>query len=154
MPRWCFEDFIPGDVAVGTPRAISRDEIIAFATDFDPQPFHLDDEAAKASMLGGLAASGWHSCAFAMRMMCDDFIHDSTSLGSPGVEEVRWLLPLRPDQTLRLRRTVLEARGSASRPQMGIVRFRFELLTEAGDVAMSMISSIMFGRRAATEVAP
>ena len=91
-----FEDFQPGAVNEYGPRLVSREEIIAFAAEFDPQPMHLDEEAARASMLGGLAASGWHTCCMMMRMVADGFVLNSASMGAPGIDEVRWLAPLRP----------------------------------------------------------
>ena len=149
-----FEDFTPGSVAEYGPRVITRDEIVAFAAEFDPQPFHLDEAAASASMLGGLAASGWHSCCLLMRMISDGFILQSKFLGAPGVEEVRWLAPVRPGAALTARATVLETRPSRSRPDMGLVKFRFELVDSAGTCLMTLTVSPMFRRRpadAATE---
>ncbi len=148
MPKYHFEDFRAGDVRIYGPRRITRAEIVAFAAEFDPQPMHMDEAAASATLLGGLAASGWHSCAILMRMIADGFILDSSSMGGPGIEQVRWLKPLRPDTDVRVRATVLEARPSNSRPQVGFVKFRFELI-DANDVAIAeMIPTIWFGRRA------
>ena len=100
-------------------------------------------------MLGGLAASGWHACAILMRLNCDGFLNRSTSMGAPGIDEVKWLKPLRPGVTLGVRRSVIEARASKSRPEMGLVTFLFELSTETGEVVMTQLGSIMFGRREA-----
>ena len=97
--------------------------MIAFAAEFDPQPMHLDEAAARATMMGGLCASGWYACCILMRMCADAFVLNSSSMGAPGVDEVKWLLPIRPDDQLRLRATVLDARASSSRPDMGFVRF-------------------------------
>jgi acyl dehydratase len=91
MPKYHWEDFKSGDVAIYGPRVITRDEIVAFSAEFDLQPMHMDEAAASATLLGGLAASGWHGCALMMRMIADGFLLDSTSMGSPGIEEVRWL---------------------------------------------------------------
>jgi acyl dehydratase len=142
-----FEDFKSGDVAIYGPRHVTREEIIAFAAEFDPQPMHLDEAAAAATLLGGLGGSGWHSCALLMRMIADGFILNSTSMGSPGVEEVRWLRPLRPGTNLRVRMTVLEARGSKSRPDIGLVRMTFEMIDDVDAVLTTMTTTLMMGRR-------
>lgn len=147
MPRYYFEDFTPGSVDDYGPKRVTREEIIEFATQFDPQPMHLDDEAARASLLGGLAASGWHSCAIIMRMMCDWFVLDSASWGGPGVEEVRWMKPVKPDDELTLRRTTVEKRVSNSRPEMGFVKFGYELINQKGETAVTLVTQMMIGRR-------
>ena len=143
-----WEDFQVGDVAVYGPRLVTREEIVAFAAEFDPQPMHLDEAAASATLLGGLAASGWHSCGLLMRIIADGFVLNSTSMGAPGVDEVRWLRPLRPGTRVRVRSTVLDTRASASRPQMGFVKFRFEMIDEQDDVLTAMVSPMMLTRRA------
>jgi len=148
MPTHYWEDFKTGDVAVYGPRLVTREEIVAFAAEFDPQPMHLDEAAAAATLLGGLAASGWHSCALMMRMMADGFILDSASMGAPGVEEVRWEQPLRPGTQVRLRATVLDTRSSKSRPEMGLTRIRYDLIDDAGATITSLTSTMMLGRRA------
>jgi len=147
MPKRTWEDFKTGDVAVYGPRVITREEIVAFSAEFDLQPMHMDEAAASATLLGGLAASGWHGCALMMRMIADGFLLDSTSMGSPGIEEVRWLRPLRPGTQLRLRVTVLDSRASKSRPDMGLTRMHYELIDAADTVITSMTSTMMFGRR-------
>ena len=147
MAKLHWEDFTIGDVAVYGPRLVTREEIVAFAAEFDPQPAHLDEAAAAATLHGGLAGSGWHSCALMMRMMADGFLLNSTSMGAPGVEEVRWLMPLRPGTQVRLRTTVLETRSSKSRPEMGLTRIRYDLLDDAGAVVTTMTSTMMLGRR-------
>src|SRR5437870_7824115 len=111
-----FEDFKVGESLDLGRRSVSADEIVAFARQFDPQPFHVDEEAAKRSVFGGLIASGWQTCALAMRMMCDAYLLDAASAGSPGVENIRWILPVRPRDTLRVRLTVFEARVLQSKP--------------------------------------
>jgi acyl dehydratase len=131
------------------PRLVTRDEIVEFAAAFDPQPMHLDEAAAEASMLGGLAASGWHSCCLLMRMLSDGFIASSRFMGAPGVEEARWLAPLRPGDTVTARATVLERRASRSRPELGFVKFLFELNDTSGRPLMTMAVSPMFARRSA-----
>ncbi len=145
-PKRYFEDFEPGAVAVYGPRRVTREEIIAFASEFDPQPMHLDEAAAGATLLGGLAASGWHSCSLLMRMIADGFVLETHSLGSPGVDEVRWLRPLRPGTQIRVRSTVLDMRVS-SRPERGFVKFRHEILDEQDEVLTSLVSSLMVSRR-------
>ena len=143
-----FEDFPQGHFGTYGPRRVSREEIIAFASEFDPQPMHLDDEAAKASMLKGLSGSGWHLCAIVMRMMFDGFIGRTASLGSPGINELRWLAPLRPGDDLTLDVDVAEARVSRSRPETGIVTFKNTVRNAAGQVLCEMESPIIVRRRA------
>lgn len=121
--------------------------MIEFAAEFDPQPFHLDEQAARATLFGGLAASGWYSCSVLMRMMADAFVLNAASMGAPGVEEVKWLAPIRPDDELHMRATVMETRVSKSRPDMGFVRFNFELFNGAGEPVMTLVSTLMLGRR-------
>lgn len=142
-----WEDFVAGRVTEYGPRRVTREEIVAFAAEFDPQPFHLDEDAARASMFGGLAASGWHTCCILMRMSADGFINDSVSMGAPGVDEVRWHEPVRPDDELTLRATILETRASKSRPEMGFVRFLLELVNAADAKVMTLTTSLMIGRR-------
>jgi len=147
VPQRHWEDFSPGSVFEFGPRLVTRDEIVEFAAAYDPQPMHLDEAAAHASMLGSLAASGWHSCCLLMRMLSDGFISQSHFMGAPGVEEVRWLAPLRAGETVRARATVLETRPSRSRPQLGFVKFLFELLDSSGACVMTLTVSPMFARR-------
>jgi acyl dehydratase len=142
-----WEDFQPGAVAVYGPRLVTREEIVAFAAEFDPQPRHLDEIAARGSILGGLSASGWHTCCLFMRIIADGFILDSSSMGGPGVDEVRWLKPLRPGTRIRVRSTVLDTRASKSRPEMGLVKFMYEVLDEADALVMTLATTMMFGRR-------
>ncbi len=147
MSKLHFEDFTPGRSFEHGPRRIDRDEMIAFAAEFDPQPMHLDEAAARRSMLGGLAASGWYACCILMRMCTDAFVLNSTSMGAPGVDEVRWLAPIRPGDELTLRAIVLDTRVSKSRPDMGFVRFSFELSNGAGLKVLALTTSLMLGRR-------
>jgi len=146
-----FEDFEPGAVAVYGPRLVTREEIVAFAAEFDPQPMHLDEEAASKSMLRGLSGSGWHLCSLMMRMMADGFITRAASLGSPGVDEVRWLSPLRPGDDLTLDVDVLEARTSKSRPELGIVKFKCTARNARGEALCEMTSPILIKRRGARQ---
>jgi acyl dehydratase len=143
-----WEDFRPGAVAIYGPRLVTREEIVSFAAEFDPQPMHLDEAAASATMLGGLGASGWHTCCLLMRIIADGFILDSSSMGGPGVDEVRWLKPLRPGTGICVRATVLDTRASGSRPEMGLVKFLFEVIDEADVTLTTLSTTLMFGRRA------
>jgi len=147
--RLAFEDFQVGRVFEFGGRHVDRDEVLAFAAAYDPQPFHLDEEAANASVLGGLSASGWHTCAMTMRMMCDGYLLNSTSQGSPGLDNIRWLKPVRPGDTLSVRMSILEARTSKNRPQIGLVRSQWEVRNQHGDTVMTMEGWGMFGRREA-----
>jgi acyl dehydratase len=148
-----FEDFQPGHFGSFGPRHITRDEIIAYAKEYDPQPMHLDDEAANASMLKGLAGSGWHMCSLMMRMIYDGFLHKTASMGSPGVNEMKWLMPFRPNDELTLDVDVLEARASQSRPLVGIVTFHCRMRNAKGQTISDMTVPIMIGRRASAEQA-
>lgn len=142
-----FEDFAVGQKLPLAPHTISRDELIAFSAEFDPQPFHLDEAAGSQSLLGGLAASGWHTCAVFMRMMYDGWLGESSSMGSPGIEKVRWLHPVRAGDRLTGVSEVLEVRASKSRPGMGIVRFRHRVENAKGVAVLEMLNPNMFGRR-------
>ena len=143
-----FEDFPVGHFGTFGPRHVTREEILAYAAEFDPQPMHLDEEAAKRSMLKGLSASGWHLCSIMMRMMFDGYIGRTASLGSPGVSETRWLAPLRPGDDLTLDVEVADARVSRSRPETGIVTFKLMVRNAAGQALCEMVSPIMVRRRA------
>lgn len=145
--RLTYEDFEPGHFGTFGPRHVTREEILAFASEFDPQPMHLDDEAAKHTMLKGLSGSGWHLCSLMMRMMVDGYLHRTESLGSPGVEEVRWVSPLRPGDDLTLDLDVLERRTSASRPGVGIVRCSFVVHNAARQKLMEGKTTFMVRQR-------
>jgi acyl dehydratase len=147
LPLLYWEDFSVGSVAEFGPRLVTREEIIAFAAEFDPQPMHMDEDFARTTMLGGLAASGWHTCAIGMRLMADGFILDAASMGSPGIDEVRWLKPVRPGDRLTLRRAILDARPLKSRPEWGLVRFRYEMFNQSGELLMTQENINFFGRR-------
>lgn len=145
--KYYWEDFPVGQVTEFGGMTLTQEEIMRFARDFDPQPFHVDAEAAKHSMFGGIIASGWHTCGLAMRMMCDAYLLEAASLGSPGVENIRWLKPVRPGDTLRVRCVVLEARPLESKPHVGIVRNRWEVLNQNNEEVMQMEGYGMFKRR-------
>ena len=149
MPLY-LEDFAPGQVRESPTRTVSRDEIVTFARAYDPQPFHTDDEAATRSVYGGLIASGWQTVSIMMRLLWDTFLKDTASLGSPGSDEIRWLKPVRPGDTLRARFTIVEVVPSRSKPDRGIVRTSTEVLNQHGDVVMTHKGLGMFGRRPAT----
>lgn len=133
-----FEDYVEGTVREFGPAAISEEEIIAFGKQFDPQPFHTDPEAAKDSIFGGLIASGWHTAAVTMRILVEKYLSDVASLGSPGVEELRWLKPVYPGDQLSARVTVIETRRSRSKPDRGIVRSYIEVFNQDREVVMDM----------------
>ena len=145
--KYYFEDFRVGDRAPLPERHVSEEEIIAFARQFDPQPFHTDVEAARSSIYGGLIASGWHTCSLAMRMMCDSYLLETASLGSPGVDQVRWLKPVRPGDTLHGERITLEARISESKPDRGIITTEWRIFNQHDELVMSMRGVGLFGRR-------
>lgn len=146
-----FEDFEPGEtIALGS-KTVTRDEIIAFAAEFDPQPFHLDEAAGEASLLGGLAASGWHTIAMLMRLLCDNLLLNSSGKGSPGVEEVRWMRPVRPGDVLTASAEVISARVLNSRPDLGMVDFLFTVTDQSGATVMTQRNKILFARREAAQ---
>ena len=147
MYQYYWEDFKVGEVHQIGEKLVDKAEIIAFAKQFDPQPFHVDEAAAKASIYGGLIASGWHTVALVMRMMCDSYLLDTASLGSPGIDNLKWLKPVRPGDTIRAQRTTLEVRASASRPEMGLVKTRWEVFNQNGEPVMTMEGYNMFRRR-------
>ena len=142
-----FEDFIVGETVETGSIAVSEEDIIAFASRFDAQDFHVDPEKAKASFAGTLIASGWHSCSLLMRLIAESFLLDSSGMGAPGIEEVKWLRPVQPGDVLHGRRSVIEIRPSRSRPDMGLVRFRLELVNQRGETVLEQVNWIMFGRR-------
>jgi acyl dehydratase len=150
MPVRYFEDFKVGDVVESAACTITKEEILAFAREFDPQPFHTDEAAARETMYGGLIASGWHSGSLMMRLFYDSLIRDAASMGSPGLDELRWVKPVRPGDTLRMRSTVLEVIPSRSRPDRGLVRTLCELCNQDGEVVMSIKPINFFRRRVAS----
>ncbi|MDE1950349.1 MAG: MaoC family dehydratase [Burkholderiales bacterium] len=145
--RYHWEDFPVGQVREFGAMPVTREAIVDFAGRYDPQPFHLDAEAARHSLFGAQCASGWHTCALAMRMMCDAYLLDSASLGSPGIDNLRWLKPVFPGDTLSVRMEVLAARPMASRPQVGLTQIRWNVLNQHREAVMTMEGWSMFGRR-------
>ena len=147
MPDIYLEDFREGQVREFGRHVITREEILDFAGKYDPQPFHTDEEAAARSFYGGLIASGWMTVGVAMRMICDDYLLRAASMGSPGVDQIRWLQPVRAGDTLRLRLTTREVRPSQSKPDRGIVRSGWEVLNQRNEVVMTLEGMGMFRRR-------
>lgn len=154
MPIRVFEDFVPGAQTVYGGITVSAQDIIAFASEYDAQPMHVDPEAARGSFVGQLIASGWHTCALSMRMFHDEVLVDSSSMGSPGVEQGSWVRPVLPGDTLRIRQTVPETRPSRSRPDMGLVRFVFDVVNQRDEEVYTQSCWVMFGRRGAAGAAP
>ena len=144
-----WEDFTPGEVVEIGRHTFTEEEIIAFAVQFDPQPFHTDPQAARGTFYGGLIASGWHTCAVGMRLMVQSYIGRAASAGSPGVENIRWLGPVRPGDTIAYRRVIVETRPSGSRPGIGLVRSRSEAINQHGETVMTMEGWGLFRRRPA-----
>lgn len=146
-----FEDVHVGDTATLGSHTITREEIIAFARQFDPQPFHLDEAQARASIYGGLIASGWHTASLMMRLIVDGWANDMAGMGSPGIDELRWLLPVRPGDTLTASITVLEVKPSTRRPDRGTTRSLCELHNQEGQLVLRAIGINMIRRRPTAE---
>jgi len=142
-----FEDFPVGARKDCGSRTVTEAEILAFAREFDPQPFHVDEAAAKASMFGGIIASGWHTASMAMRMQVDAILSKSHSLGSPGIDELRWLKPVRPGDTLKLTVEVVESRPSQSKPDRGSIKCRYVMTNQKSEEVMTMVGWGMLARR-------
>lgn len=142
-----FEDYVEGDVHTFGSIAVEADEIIAFAKRFDPQNFHVDPAAAKDTPFGGLIASGWHTAVLMMRLYVDHYLTHVASLGSPGLDELRWIKPVRPGDLLSVRVTVLKARPSKSKPDRGVVTSFVEIFNQAHDVVMTLKAVNMIARR-------
>jgi len=146
-PKLAFEDFQPGRRFALGPRVVTAEEIIEFAREFDPQPMHVDEAAGRASILGGLAASGWHTSALFMRMMAESFLVNSFSQGAPGVDFMEWRKPVLAGDTLSGHSTVIESRALRSRPGIGMVKFRHEVENQKGELVCLSENSIMFAMR-------
>jgi acyl dehydratase len=145
--KYYWEDMAAGSVRDLGTVTLSAQEIKDFARQFDPQPFHLDEEAGRQSIFGALCASGWHTCALAMKLTVENFLLEAASMGSPGLESLRWLKPVYPGDTLRLQQSVVESRALRSRPDIGLVRSRWEMFNQGGDKVMQMEGYGMFRRR-------
>jgi len=148
-PTLYWEDFPVGETMAMGSHTFTEADIIAFARQFDPQPFHVDPEAAKNSFFKGLIASGWHTCSVAMRLMVDKYVSRSASLGSPGLDNIRWLAPVRAGDTITYRRTTTASRPSESKPGIGLVHSRWEAVNQRGETVMTMEGWGMFRRRPA-----
>ena len=147
MKYW--EDIKVGDTATLGSHTVTEDEILAFAKKYDPQPFHLDREAAKRSIFGGLIASGWHSCAIMMRLSVDHMKKERLAgVGSPGIDSCRFVKPVRPGDTVTVRTEITESWPSKSKP-IGFIRRRADMLNQHGEVVLTVIGVGMFQRRAA-----
>ncbi len=144
-----FEDYVAGSVHRFGPIAVDQDEIIQFAKRYDPQAMHTDSEAAKQTMYGGLIASGWHTAGLMMNLYATHYLPTVASLGSPGLDELRWLKPVRPGDQLWIRVTVMEATPSRSKPDRGIVKSFIEVLNQADEVVLSMKAVNLIARRTA-----
>lgn len=143
----CWEDFRIGDTTEMGRHTFTEDEILAFGRQFDPQPFHVDPAAAARSAFGGLVASGWHTCSVGMRLMVQSYLGRTASLGSPGIDNIRWLKPVRPGDTLAYRRTVVASRASATRKGVGLVKHRWEAVNQHGELVLTMEGWGLFGRK-------
>lgn len=142
-----FDDFQPGEASEAGPYVVSREEIIAFAKQFDPQPFHLSDEGGREGIFGGLIASGWHTASICHKLAVENLLSKTASLGSPGLDELRWLRPVRPGDALTARFEVLSTTPSRSKPDRGAIKFRFEVRNQNGEVVMTEIANALFARK-------
>lgn len=142
-----FEDYVEGEVYRFGSIAVTEDEVIGFAKRYDPQSFHIDPEAARRSPFGGLIASGWHTAGLMMRLFADHYLTHVASLASPGLDELRWLKPVRPGDTLSIRVTVLKAVASKSKPDRGVVTSGIEVLNQADEIVMTLKAVNFIGRR-------
>ena len=142
-----WEDLQAGSVRELGTTSVDAEEIKEFASRYDPQPFHLDEQAGKNSLFGGLCASGWHTCALVMRLTVDNMLRHSSSLGSPGLESLKWLKPVYPGDVLSLRHTILESRPLRKRPDTGIVRSRWDVSNQRGEAVLQMEGYGFFRRR-------
>ena len=145
--KYFWEDLQPGAVRDLGEVAVSAEEMKEFAEQFDPQPFHVDEAAGRRSIFGNLCASGWHTCALAMKLTVENFLNESASMGSPGVENLRWLKPVYPGDTLRLQQTIVESRPLRTRTDTGLVRSVWDMFNQNGEKVLHMEGYGMFRRR-------
>jgi len=145
--HWYFEDFYVGQELPLGSRHVTDEEIIAFATQFDPQPFHVDHDAARVSIFGGVIASGWHTCSMMMRMVVDGLLAGSSSMGSPGLDSIRWIKPVRGGDTLTVTYVTKALRPSASKPDRGVVVSEWRAVNQHGDLVATVEGMGMYGRR-------
>jgi acyl dehydratase len=149
--QWYFEDFHPGQEIDLGQRTVREEEIIAFATQFDPQPFHIDKEAAAHSIYGGVIASGWHTCSMMMRMVVDGILCTESSMGSPGLDGIRWLQPVRAGDTLSLRYVTKEVKASNSKPDRGVVWSTWVATNQHGETVCTIDGMAMMRRKPVTQ---
>ncbi|NPC73766.1 MaoC family dehydratase [Corallococcus sp. AB004] len=142
-----FEDFPVGEIMERGPYVVTREEIISFARQFDPQPFHIDEDAAGKSIYGGIIASGWHTAAICHKLMVEGLLGQAAGMGSPGLDELRWKKPVRPGDSLRIRIETLEAKPSTSKPDRGALKLRLEVVNQNGEVVMTEVANALFARR-------
>lgn len=142
-----WEDFKVGEAAELGRHTFTEEEIVAFGRQFDPQPFHTDRLSAENTVFGGLIASGWHTCAMGMRLLSDTLLSKTVSLGSPGIDNIRWLKPVRAGDTVIYRRVVVEARASTTRKGVGLVKHRWEAVNQRGELVLTMEGWGFFGRK-------
>lgn len=147
MTKLYFEDLRLDSAMTYGAYHVTADEIRSFASEYDPQPMHLDDAFARKSLLGGLAASGWHTCSMMMRIIIDGFLYNAAAMGAGGVDEVRWLKPVRPGDVLHVRHVITGMRASQTKPDRGFVNFQFQLMNQNNEVVMEQRNGIMFERR-------
>lgn len=148
---WAYEDLAEGVIIDLGTKTVVAEEIIEFASEFDAQPFHLDEEAGKASILGGLSASGWHTCSMFMRMLCDALLLQSTSQGAPGIDYAKWKKPVLSGDRLAGKLTILSSRLSKSKPGLGFVTWRAELVNQKGEPVFELVNTCMFLTREAAQ---
>ncbi len=146
-PAWCFEDFTAGHCFDVGSVTVDAAEVHDFATRYDPQPFHIDPDAAEKSIFGGVIASGWHTCSMMMRLVVDGYLRDSSSMGSPGIDEVRWLKPVRAGDVLRVTSTVLDVVPSKSKPDRGVVNSFWEAHNQHDELVATIKGRGLFMRR-------
>ncbi len=145
--KYYWEDFSPGRVFETAKRTLSEEDIVRFAREYDPQTYHTDADAARHSPFGGLIASGWQTAAVGMRLMCDGYLLETSCVGSPGMDELRWTKPVRPGDTLRMRSTVIDATPSRKQPNRGTVQFHWEIFNQNDELVLSIRGRQLFLRR-------
>ena len=146
--KYYWEDFTPGRVFETATRTLSEEDIVRFAREYDTQTYHTDAEVARSSPFGGLIASGWQTASVGMRLMCDCYLLETSCVGSPGMDELRWTKPVRPGDTLRMRSTVIEAKPSGKQPNRGTVQFHWEIFNQNDELVLSIRGRQLFLRRA------
>ena len=147
MVKNYWEDFRVGERVLMGSVKVTKDDIVRFAVEYDPQVFHIDEKAGESSIFGGIIASGWHTCSLVMKMMCDSYLLDSASMGSPGMENIKWVKPVRPNDVLTAFRTTIETKSSRSKSDRGIVKTLFEVFNDSQELVMSMEGLGMFRRK-------